>query len=161
MLLVSETIRLPFRLTISGLLKIMIANEILKTSKTLEERGLPKNSYFEVVFFDGSIVSEINTNWSAMSRKEQVDYFGRPIVAFISNYPVKSIKIKLNDMEALIDEIPEDCEVYQFVRSERILGRYIDKESIIGRGIGLIKNGAVVEERFINALENNIQGMKR
>jgi len=138
----------------------MIADNIPKTENTLQERGLPDDSYFEVVFKDGSSVSEVNTNWSAFSKREIIDCFGHKQACFISIYPIRSIKIKLNGLEAFIDEVPDGVEVYQFMRSERVLANNIDKDSVIGRGIGMIKDGAVIEERFINAYENKVQGMR-
>ncbi len=139
----------------------MIAEEIQKTDKTLQERGIPEDSYFEVYFKDGSKISEMETNWSSMARKETVDFFGSKRVCYVSNYPIASIKIKLNGMEASIDEVSEDVEVYQFMRSERLIANEVDKGTIIGRGIGLVKNGIIIEERFINALENRVQGARK
>ena len=140
---------------------IMISEKIVQVNQTLEERGLPPESYFEVEFEDGSKVSELNANWSSFATKKTVDYFGQNRAFFFCNYPVKSITIKLNGMEAKIENIEAGVEVYQYMRSERILAREVDKNSIIGRGIGIAKDGAVIEEQFINALENRVQGMRK
>lgn len=138
----------------------MISDQIEKTDKTLEERGLPADSYFEVEFFDGSKVSEKNVNWSALCEKLEVAKGSYVQYCMASKFPIKNISIYLNGMKAEIFDIPESLKVYQFVRSERLLAKDINKYTLVGRGIGIIKNGSVVEERFINALENCVQGMR-
>lgn len=139
----------------------MTSDTISKTAETLEGRGIPSDSFFEVTFKDGSTISEKEANWSSFSTKKTVDYFGRNFVFYVSNHPVKSIRVVLNDLEARIDDVPDGAEVYQFMRSLRTVAKDTDKTALIGRGIGLIKDGAVIEERFINAYEHKIQGMRK
>ena len=45
-------------------------------TKTLEERGLPSNSFFTLHLHDGTIVDEHTTNWSDISDGILVSYFG-------------------------------------------------------------------------------------
>jgi len=139
----------------------MISKTISKTDLPLPARGIPEDSYFEATFSDGSVVDERDTNWSAFSKKEDVNYFGRTLNFFISNFPIVKIKTRLNGMEACIEEISEGTRVYQFIRSERMLAKGVDRNLIIGRGIGLVRDGVVIEERFINAIENRVQGMRK
>lgn len=138
----------------------MISNQILKTEQSLEDRGLPADSYFEVTFSDGSVLTEKNSNWSSFSTKKAFDYFGNSRDLYVSNYSIKKIRIFLAGMSTVIDA-PNDCYVYQFIRSDRLLARDIDSSTIVGRGIGLVKDGSVVEERFISALENRVMGMRK
>lgn len=140
---------------------MIITDEIPKITETLEERGLPRDSYFEVTFFDGSEISEKECNWSSFSTKRTVEYFGNTRELFICNYQVKKIRIVFGELEAVIEDIPEDVEVYQFIRSETLLAKDINNNTIVGRGIGLIKDGSVVEERFISALENRVMGIRK
>ncbi len=139
----------------------MIADQIQKTNQTLEERGLSPDSYFEVVFADGSAISEKDVNWSEFAVQKEAEFVDKKKVFYVSKFPVKSIRISFAGKEIYIDSIPEDAEVYQFIRSERLLATGIDQQTVVGRGVGLIKNGCVIEERFINALENSIQGVRK
>ena len=139
----------------------MIADNIPTTEKSLEERGLPSDSYYEIVFVDDSTASEKNTNWSDFSIKKNIQCFGQELSFFVCRFPFKSINIFLNNLGAMFKDIPQGYEVCQFIRSERLLATGVDKETIVGRGIGLIKDGSMVEELFINALENKVQGIRR
>lgn len=138
----------------------MISDTIDRTTLSLKERGLPEDSYFEVIFPDGSMVSEKNVNWSALSQQEVVYDRGNKQMCFVATMPIKSIRIVLSDLEAMIEDIPQGTKVYQYMRSQRLLAKDIDKEVIVGRGIGLIREGSIVEERFISALENRTMGMR-
>lgn len=138
----------------------MIADNIIKTDKTLEQRGLPADCYFEVVFADGSTVSEKEFIWSSFSTPTVIKCGLYNRTYYICNFPIKTIRIFMQGMETKIENIPEDVQIYQYIRAEKLLAKGIDKETLIGRGIGIIKNGAIVEERFISALENVVQGMR-
>lgn len=138
----------------------MISNDILKTDKTLKERGIPEDSFFEVVFTDGSTVSEKDVSWRSFSHNQIADYLGREKMYFISNHQIKSIRITLGGMETEI-EVPEGMEAYQYMRSERLVTNGVDQNSIVGRGIGIIKDGIVIEERFINSIEGCITGIRK
>lgn len=140
---------------------IMISDIIPKTDKTLTERGLPEGSYFEVFFPDGSSITEKEANWSSFSQKETVEHFGNPATFYVSNFYIKKIRIVLQGMEATIEDITPDLKLYQFMQSERLLAQGVDKEHLVGRGIGLIKDGHVIEEKFISAVENRVMGIRR
>ncbi len=136
----------------------MISDLIPKINETLESRGLPKDSYFEVEFFDGSKINEKETNWSLMSESKIIEFGFRKLTLYVANFPIKKISIFLNGLETYIDDISYDLKVYQFIRSQRLIARTVDKDSIFGRGIGLIKDNKVIEEKFINAIENVVDG---
>ena len=138
----------------------MTSEQITKTEKTLSQRGLPEDSYFEAVFEDGSSVAEHNVNWSEISERVIVDYFGHKETFGICKYPLASLKIFLDGLSAQID-VPKGCHAYQYIRSRRLLAQGVDRSEIIGRGVGLIKDGVVIEEKFINALEYKVEGLKR
>ena len=138
----------------------MISDSIQKTNKTLVERGIPDDSYFEVVFNDGSKVTEMETSWSLFSHKKVVDYMGNQKMCFVSDVQIKSIQIFLNGLQTKI-EVPFGVEVYQFMRSERLVAKDNDESKVIGRGIGLIKNDEIIEERYIDAVENQVKGVRK
>jgi hypothetical protein len=138
----------------------MISDTIPKTKATLAERGIPDDSYFEVVFNDGSKVTEMETSWSLFSHKKVVDYLGNQKMCFVSDIQIKSIQIFLNGLQTKM-EVPFGVEVYQFMRSERLVAKDTDASKIIGRGIGLIEDDEIIEERYIDAVENQVKGMRK
>lgn len=138
----------------------MISDVVLKTKQTLEERGLPVGSYFEVEFVDGSVITEKECNWSMISKAEVLNHFGIKLVLYICLFPVKTIRTYLNGLMAEIKDVPEDCWVYQFMRSEKLLARDASRTNLFGRGIGLAKGDTCIEEKFINAVENRVEGVR-
>jgi hypothetical protein len=138
----------------------MIADQITKTDKSLKDRGLPMDSYFEVTFKDGSVVNEKTVNWSSFSKIKVVKHGTKNVAVHISNFPIKEIVIHLDYMIASLENIPDDIQVYQFIRTERLLARDIDKQQIVGRGIGLVKDGVIIEEKIIDHLSSKITGVK-
>lgn len=134
----------------------------IKTEKlTLEERGRPKDSYFHIVFHEGTERKEHDTNWSDFSENKKVDYMGGKKSVNISKYKIKHIKMFHGLLKTEMD-VPDDCEVYQAVRAETIFipnGNKIVK--IHGRVVGLIKNNEVQEERFLNGTENVVLGWRK
>jgi hypothetical protein len=139
----------------------MTANEIERTTQTLEERGMPQNSYFAVIFTDGSELTEKEANWSSFCEKKEVDYFDIKKLVSVSKYPLKKISCFHEGLEASID-VPEDCEAYQALRGEAlIVPEHGRKDRIVGRIIGIIKDGVVVEEIFIDAIQLKLTGFKK
>lgn len=139
---------------------IMIAEAIQKTDKTLEERGLPEDSFFEVVFADGSWTSERYVNWSSISEEIRVEYFGGTKTVFVCKLPVKRIEVHHEGLVASLD-VSEGCQVFQAVRSESIITDGKKENRILGRVIGLVKDGEVIEEQFINEIMNEVLGTRK
>jgi hypothetical protein len=137
----------------------MISDFIQKTNASLESRGLPTNSYFEVEFYDGSIITEKECNWSSFSYPTVIDNCGAKMLLHVATLPIDKITIYLNDLKTSID-VPPGYDCYQFIKAERLLATGIDRHTCLGRGIGLVKNGKVVEEKFINAIENKVMGIR-
>ena len=136
------------------------ADTIRSRGKHVGERKLPQGSHFHARFKDDSDCHEGDTNWSDMSTEKEVEYFGMTKRVRVSKHPVKNIKIAHDGME--IDmAVPEGCEVYQAIRAEVLFtpggGR---TEHILGRVVGLVKDGKVIEERFINAQNHEIMGVR-
>lgn len=139
----------------------MLADSIKKQNKTLEERGIPSHSYFHAHFHDGSDINETNTNWNDISELKRVQYQGGTKSVMISSHPLKRLEIHHGELSTFID-IPEGHDVYQAIRAESTFIPGKDKQTTItGRVIGLVKDGEVVEERFLNGQQNVIIGWKK
>jgi hypothetical protein len=129
--------------------------------KTLEERGIPKDSYFNATFHDGSIADERLHNWSSFSEKKVVNYLGNKKSVVVSKEKIKHIKICHGNQSTELD-IPDGCEVYQAIRAQTFfISGGKSKNTVMGRVVGLIKNGEVIEERVLNGVEGIIQGWKK
>lgn len=139
----------------------MYSEKITKQQKSLEERGIPNHSYFILTFQDDSVISEMDCNWSDISSTKIVSYFGGKKTVAICDHSVKSIILKHEEMEHNL-EIPEGCEVYQAIRAEtNFLNNGQKKERINGRVLGIVCEGEVIEEYFLNGVEGRIMGMKK
>lgn len=127
---------------------------------SLKERGLPEDSFFEVVFADDSRISEHEINWSSIAERRVVNCMNGKKGVMVCKLPVKRIQVTLEDLEASID-VPEGCEAYQAIRSEAVVTPgYGRQDRVVGRVIGLLRGDTVIEEKFINALEYRVQGFR-
>jgi hypothetical protein len=138
----------------------MTADTIKKTEHSLFERGLPDHSFFEVEFEDGSIAHEKEFNWSDMSEQVRVKYFDQHKTVMLSTLPVKKITLSHDGMNETV-EIPEGYRVYQAVRAMTAFQMDGSRMSeIVGRVVGLVKDGGVIEERFLNGIESKTYGTR-
>jgi len=137
-----------------------ISEKIKKESRTLLERGLPENSYFHVIFDDDSEVDENNTNWSALSEEQIVNYAGQYKMVRVCTYKIKKITIKHNDLT--VEIIPKDNEgIYQSVKMLVVFDQNGNPmNQMLGRTIGLVKENIVIEEHFLDSRLNEIIGLK-
>lgn len=118
------------------------------------------DSFFSVHFRDGTEKNEASSRWADFSEMKIVDYFGKKKQVFLSKIPIDKIYVRHKNLEIDL-KVPEDCEVYQAIRAEIIFQQDGKKfERILGRCVGLVKNGAVIEERFINVLQNEVNGLR-
>lgn len=139
----------------------MISETIKKEEKSLEERGRNPDSYFSVIFYDGSSIDERNCNWDDISTQKRVKYQDGTKTVYECNYSVSKIKIHHENLETEI-EVPEDYKVYQAIRSSAVFSENgLMKSAIFARCVGLIKDDEVVEERILNISENIVQGWKK
>lgn len=136
-----------------------LANTLVRTAKTLEERGLPPDSFFEVVFEDGSTITEKDVNWSELAEERKVSYFEGLKTVMASELPLTRITVRHAGLSASI-AVPVGCETYQAVRSETVLMDGRKQHRVVGRVIGLIKDGQVMEEQFINGVEGVVVGTR-
>ncbi len=139
----------------------MITEQIPKTEKSIEERGVPKDSYFSIVFADDSFTNELEVNWSSFCEQKEVKYLNNKKTVNVSKHPVKSISCYHEGLQTKI-EVPEGCEAYQAILSETVIIPNVQRsDRILGRIIGIIKDGEVIEEHFLNSIEYRIQGFKK
>ena len=118
------------------------------------------DSCYIAELIDGSILSEPTTPWSSISEEVAVMWGGKTKVALICTKPIKKLTIRYDGLEASM-ELNEGEQVYQAIKS---CAKWNEDGSssndIIGRIIGRVKDGKVIEEQFINSLQKTIQGVK-
>lgn len=139
----------------------MISESIEKTER--EAGNLHETSYFDVVFRDGSSVSEKNVNWSAFSYLADVELMGAQKKVFLSNLQISCIKVTHENLSTEI-EVPEGCDVYQSIRGQASFmstGQRIENRTVIGRIIGIVKGGEIIEERYVDVQGNQVIGFKK
>lgn len=119
------------------------------------------DSFFTLHFKDDSSVCETETNWSEMGETKVCGYFGGEKRVCVCKHPVKEIHVKHGNLEHTL-EVPDGCEVYQANRSETTFLQNGEKKMrTVGRVIGLVKDGEVIEEYFLNGIEGVVHGMKK
>lgn len=120
------------------------------------------SSYFEVQFVDGSKVDERDVNWSSISEERTVRILGGSKTAFVCKHPVDLVRIVHDGLSTEID-VPDGCEVYQSIKGETVMmstGERISK-STLGRFVGIVKDGEVIEERYLDGQGNQVIGFKK
>jgi hypothetical protein len=140
-----------------GITKNMILKD--KITKQIKPRknkiGLIEDGYFHIVFNDKSEAHERDFSWAEMSEHTIVDYMGQKRIVRLCKYPVKSIKIKHRDLITEIKPEKDTDRVYTSIRSIATNGH---QNIILGRVVGVVRNGKVIEERFIGT--DDIKGVK-
>lgn len=119
------------------------------------------DSYFLVEFTDNSIRREQDTSWAGMSEKVIVGYFGSKKLVNLCRFPVKRLTVFHEGLKATV-EVPEGARVYQAVRAEALfLPEQKQRTRVVGRSLGVVKDGEVQEEYYLDALEYKVQGVKK
>lgn len=136
--------------------------EKLKIEKlSLTQRGLHDESYFHIVFADGSERKEHDLNWSDVSEERVVNNFGHTKIVNIITLPVKSVTIHHNGKNVSMT-LNKGENIYQAVRSMAFFNKNgTPFNQVVGRVIGKINNGEVVEELFIDGRMNEIFGIRK
>ena len=137
----------------------MISDQITKVAR--ETGSLHDTSFFTLTFTDDSTVTEKDVNWSDVSEELDVDMGGVRKTVYVCKFPVKHIRIDHADLVAEVD-VPDGCQVYQAFRSRTTLssdGQSAD--TIVGRAVGIVENGVVTEERYIDVLGAQVLGFKK
>ena len=129
--------------------------------KTLRERGIPDDSYFKLTYPDGTTVDEYEANWSDLSEKKVVGYFDNTKMVSVSQKPVSKIEMFHEGLHSEIT-VPMGGEVYQAIRSTTMFygnGKRTDR--VIGRIMGVVQDGEVVEEHMLNGMTGQVEGLKK
>ena len=117
-------------------------------------------SYFKLTLDDDSVVLESDKAWSTISQIKSVEYFGGKKTVYVCTLSVKRIEMFHDGLETSID-IPEGCEVYQAIRSMTdFMPTGGSTSKTHGRCVGIVKDGKVIEERFLNGVLGEVQGVK-
>jgi len=137
-----------------------IAEQIKKETLSLEQRGVPSDSFFRLIFTDGSTVDEHTVNWSDVSEAEYVEFSDQHKTVLLCQYPVKELIMSHGGITTTI-EVEEGEKVYQSIAAT---ATYASEQTviqkIIGRRIGKVRDGKVTEERFIDGRTSEVLGMK-
>lgn len=124
------------------------------------------NSYFEIKLENGEEKHEHDFKWKDISTQKRVNYMGSTKTVFACNHKVKDIHIHHEGQDVhfmdILSNFPKDCEVYQAIRAETLFTPNIEKtERILGRVVGIISDGEVIQELFINGLQKSVLGFKK
>jgi hypothetical protein len=137
-----------------------IADKIKKERQTLEERGLNKESYFSVQFSDDSQRTEHDTSWHSISDPVKVEHPGGDKIVLVCSYPVKELSVSHNGKKIGV-VLKKDEQAYQAIRaSTTFFPGGSKKTEILGRIVGKIKSGKVIEEYFINDITGEVSGFR-
>lgn len=134
--------------------------DFIKETKTLEERGIEKDSFFTVLF-NGMEVTEHLINWSSISSMQEIIYpNGIKKNYYVSTIPVKKLKVNHNALAGEFD-IGENERCYQAI-CQRLTyttdGRTM--KACSGRIFGVVdSNNKVLRELFLNAQTNEAVGL--
>lgn len=137
-----------------------ILNNVVRTEKTLAERGLPEGSFFAVFFEDGSGLLEHSVNWSTISERRVIRCLGADRAVNVCTLRIMIISAV---HEGLYSEITLEAgeEAYQGIRSETLISGGERRNRVLGRFIGKIRDGEIIEEHFLNGLTQTIEGFKK
>ena len=138
-----------------------ISEQIQKEILGTKERGIPQNSYFEVIFEDNSFTTEKEINWSSISEQVVVKFGERTKVVMLCNVPVKTAKCYAGDLQIEVTpDLTKGDKVYQAVISTStfIPGRPTVNQHV-GRLLGVVRDGQVIEEKYIDLRTNETHGI--
>ena len=135
-------------------------HSIPKAELTLEERGLPDNSFFEANLKSGAVHSEVDTNWSDMSEEVEVELNGEMKKVRTCSHDIKTLTVTHGDLSVTVNAKPGE-KLYQYIRAQTTFfpgGSSVDE--MIGRAVGKVKDGKIIEEKYIDVRTNEILGFK-
>lgn len=98
--------------------------------------------------------------WSEISERTEVNYFGNKKIVHLAKGKVKSLRIFHDGLSQEL-KVPEGCRVFQATRSETVfLPNDQVQNRIIGKIMGIVKDGVVIEEVFIDGQQHKVLGIK-
>lgn len=127
------------------------SEKINREAKSLSERGLHDHAFFSAHFDDGSSRTEHDTNWSEMAEKKDVkDPRGQTHRSvMLAKVPLKSLKISYNGFEKELT-VGDGEELFQANIGELYWSNNTTINRLIGKRIGKVKNGKIIEEHIIS-----------
>ena len=108
---------------------------------------------------DGTILHSDRASWLNYALKTTARHDGRSKTVYASGPSVKSLRVVHHGLEKTIESAP-DMQVFQSISARTTFTQDKDTQEIIGRVIGIIKEGVVTEEYFLNGELNEIIGFK-
>jgi hypothetical protein len=118
------------------------------------------DSYFLMELESGETVDEREYSWKEFSEEKLVRYGDSMKTVRLCTLPAIKLTQKHNELTTEID-IPKDCQIYQSIKSQtKFTIDHSTNTSIIGRYVGIVKDGIVIEERFLDGIINEISGFK-
>ena len=136
----------------------MIAETIRKERRTLADRGVHDGSFFHVVFSDGSEAKEHDTNWSDISEETAIEHLNGSVkLVMLSKHPTKTLTVHCAGLSSSLD-LQEGDRVYQAIRS---VASANGTHKNVGRIVGIVRDGRMVEERFLSSEQGQVFGLRQ
>lgn len=115
---------------------------------------------FEIHLHNGKKHDSTNHTWSEHSERIEVEAFGSKKIVHLSKHDVKKICV-FHDGKTEELEVPKGARVYQATRSEAVfLPDGTAQHRIIGKLMGIVKDGKVIEEIYIDGLQGQVFGLR-
>lgn len=119
-----------------------------------------KKSTYTATFHNKSIKTDEHS-WAEMATIKVVKHFagGTRRVAVVGGIKMFHVKHKGMDVQL---SVPDGAEIYQAIREEVIFlpnGHKIERTR--GHLVGIVKDGEIIEERFMNSMDGQIYGARK
>lgn len=110
---------------------------------------------------DGKILNSDKVSWHDYSKMMEIETPKGRKTAFVSNPEVELLKIRINDLEKEV-KVLEGKSVYYSIVAENVFSSINpeSKTNILGVTIGIVENGRVVEEYFLDNSQGQVIGYK-
>lgn len=129
----------------------MDINMYLKNIKKRIDSPYP-HSFYEIKLDSGEELSETEYAWRDVSTESHPAYKDGFKTVYTLNFPAVSAKMIHRNLMVEM-EVPKDCLVYQSMISRIVATKDMSNTVIIGRTLGLIKDGRIIKEY---RLEDNL-----
>jgi hypothetical protein len=100
----------------------------------------------------------VEVSWHDISEEAVVDIGGTKKTVRLGTVPIEHVHISHGGLETSMD-VPSGCSVYHVV-CMRALFSLKETHKQIGVKVGLVKDGVVVEERFLDTENNAVKGVR-
>ncbi len=116
-------------------------------------------SYVRLTLDDGTVKDDREVSWKSISEMKTVSYFGKKKTVYVCALPVAFVDVFHDRLEVHM-QIPDGCSEYQAIRSKADFNAGQTRDAVVGRCVGLVKNSVVIEERFLNGVNNEVVGVR-